>query len=137
MYTKSYTELSQLHSMRERFDYLKLREEVGFDTFGSHRFLNQNFYRSKEWRDIRNKVIIRDNSCDLGISDYEIRDRVTIHHINPITIEDVMNNNLDKLLNMDNLITASYNTHKAIHFGTESMLPSDPIVRVPGDTCLW
>jgi len=134
---KCYTELIRLETMQERFDYLKLNGEIGFSTFGSNRILNQNFYRSKAWRDVRNKVIVRDCSCDLGILEYEIYDRPTIHHINPITLDDIKNENFDKLLDMENLITASYDTHKAIHFGSEKMLPNMPIARSPGDTCLW
>ena len=137
MIERSYAELMHLSTMKERFDYLKLVGEVGARTFGSSRILNQQFYRSKEWKDVRNEVIIRDLSCDLGIADYEIYDRPTIHHINPITIEDVMEENWSKLLDPNNLITTSYNTHKAIHFGNEAMLPKLPIERKPNDTCLW
>ena len=137
MYKKTYKELIQFSTIEERFDYLKLTGEVGYATFGSNRLLNQKFYSSKEWRDIRNEVIIRDSSCDLGILDYEIFDRATIHHINPITIDDIKDGNFEKLLDLNNLITASYTTHKAIHFGNKSMLPNTQIERMPGDTCLW
>lgn len=134
---RTYSELIRLPTIHERFDYLKLTGEVGFRTFGSNRFLNQVFYSSKQWKSVRNEVILRDLSCDLGVADYELYDRVTIHHMNPITIDDVKDENWDKLLNPENLITASYTTHKAIHFGNESMLPKLPIERTPGDTCLW
>lgn len=130
-------ELLQLETFEERFRYLKLSGAVGAKTFGSSRMLNQQFYSSKEWRNVRRQVILRDLSCDLAHSDYELGSRVTIHHINPITIDDVYDENWDKLLNPENLITTSYNTHKAIHFGTEDMLPKLLIERKPGDTCLW
>lgn len=123
--------------MRERYEYLKLVGEVGSMTFGSNRFLNQQFYSSRLWKDVRNEIILRDQSCDLGIRDYELYDHVTIHHINPISIDDVKDENWDKLLNPENLITTSYNTHKAIHFGNNAMLPRMPLERSPGDTCLW
>lgn len=134
---RSYSELMHLDTIKERYEYLKLVGEVGSRTFGSNRFLNQTFYRSKQWKQARNEVIMRDQGCDLGISDYELYDRATIHHINPITIQDVIDENWDKLLNPENLITTSYNTHKAIHFGNERMLPKLPTERTPGDTCLW
>lgn len=123
--------------MQERYEYLKLTGEVGSRTFGSNRFLNQDFYSSRLWKDARKEVILRDASCDLAIADYQIYARPVIHHINPISIEDIMNENWDKLLDPENLITTSYSTHKAIHFGSESMLPKLPIERKPGDTCLW
>lgn len=127
-----------LSTMQERFEYLKLVGEIGSRTFGSNRFLNQVFYSSKEWHKVRNEVILRDNSCDLAIPDYELYDRVVIHHINPITIDDVKDENWDKLLNPENLITTSYNTHQAIHYGNSSMLPTTKLIeRRPGDTKLW
>lgn len=137
MRQRSYSELIKLNTMRERYEYLKLTGEVGSRTFGSNRFLNQDFYSSRLWKDARKEVILRDASCDLAISDYQIYARPVIHHINPISIEDIMNENWDKLLDPENLITTSYSTHKAIHFGSESMLPKLPIERKPGDTCLW
>ena len=137
MKQRSYRELIHLDTIKDRFDYLKLTGEVGADTFGSHRFLNQHFYASRQWHDIRKQIILRDSSCDLGILDYEIHSRPVIHHINPITIEDIENENWEKLLDPDNLITTSYNTHNAIHYGNDSMLPRLPIERRPGDTCPW
>lgn len=137
MRIRSYSELIQLPTIEERYQYLKLVGEVGSMTFGSSRFLNQQFYSSRLWKDVRNEVILRDQSCDLGIPDYELYDHVTIHHINPISIDDVKDENWDKLLNPENLITTSYNTHKAIHFGNNAMLPRKPLERSPGDTCLW
>lgn len=137
MRQRSYSELIKLNTMQERYEYLKLTGEVGSRTFGSNRFLNQDFYSSRLWKDARKEVILRDASCDLAIADYQIYARPVIHHINPISIEDIMNENWDKLLDPENLITTSYSTHKAIHFGSESMLPKLPIERKPGDTCLW
>lgn len=137
MMNRSYSELRSLTTIKDRYDYLKLFGEVGCETFGSNRFLNQNFYRSRQWKDARTKVILRDNACDLGIDGFELNDRIIIHHINPITIEDVKDENWDKLLDPENLITTSYNTHQAIHFGNERMLPKIPIERRPGDTCPW
>jgi len=137
MRNRSYSELRSLTTIKDRYEYLKLLGEVGSETFGSNRFLNQNFYRSSQWRDARRKVILRDNACDLGIDGFELHDRIIIHHINPITIEDVRYENWDKLLDPENLITTSYNTHQAIHYGNERMLPRIPLERRPGDTCPW
>lgn len=137
MKTRSYKELVRLPTIEERFEYLKLSGEVGGRTFGSNRFLNQTFYASRQWHDARNQVIMRDLSCDLGVPEYELFDRPVIHHINPITIQDVVDENWDKLLDPENLITTSYRTHQAIHFGNSSLLPKLPIERTPGDTCLW
>lgn len=137
MRQRSYKELMQLDTLQDRLEYLKLRGEVGARTFGSNRFLNQTFYSSKQWHEVRNEVILRDNSCDLAVPDYELIDRVIIHHINPITIDDVKDENWDKLLNPDNLITTSYTTHQAIHYGNDSLIPIIPIERKPNDTKLW
>ena len=137
MRTRSYRELIQLGTMQERFDYLGLFGEVGARTFGSDRFLNQVFYASKQWHEVRNEVIIRDASCDLAMPDYELAARVVIHHINPISIDDVKDENWDKLLNPDNLITTSYRTHQAIHYGNDRMLPIVPVERRPNDTKSW
>lgn len=137
MRTRSYSELIQLDTLIDRYNYLKLVGEVGERTFGSDRFLNQIFYRSQQWKSARDEVIIRDDSCDLGVSDYELYDKVIVHHINPITIDDIKDENWDKLLNPNNLITTSYNTHQAIHFGNERILTKLPVIRTPGDTCLW
>lgn len=137
MRTRSYSELIQLDTLIDRYNYLKLVGEVGERTFGSDRLLNQIFYRSQQWKSARDEVIIRDGSCDLGVSDYELYDKVVVHHINPITIDDIKDENWDKLLNPNNLITTSYNTHQAIHFGNERILTKLPVIRTPGDTCLW
>ena len=137
MKLRTYRELSRLTTMQDRFEYLKLNGSVGRETFGFDRFFNQEFYKSKEWRDARRAVIIRDNSCDLGVEDYPIYDRITIHHMNPITKEDILNEDWEYLTNPEFLISASYLTHKAIHFGDAQLLPKLPVERSPGDTCPW
>lgn len=137
MIERSYTELSKMKTIQERYEYLKLNGKIGSETFGFDRFFNQKFYRSKEWKDARRLVIIRDNSCDLGIEDFEIYDRITIHHMNPITKKDIIEENWEYLTDPEYLICASYLTHKAIHFGDANLLPKLPIERTPGDTCLW
>lgn len=136
MKTRSYKELSRLHSFEERFEYLKLSGEVGAATFGFNRYLNQAFYKSAEWRSVRNKIITRDNGCDLGVSGFEIFDKIIIHHIIPIT-EEAIDNRDPLLLDMDNLISVSQITHNAIHYGESSLLPKAPIERYSGDTTLW
>lgn len=136
MPAKSYRELLTIPTFEERFEYLNLSGIVGNPTFGYDRIFNQYFYHSSEWRRTRNGIILRDNGCDLAMPDYEIHDRIYIHHINPITLEDVEEMS-DRLFDPDNLICVSYNTHEAIHFGTARNLPKVPIDRVPGDTCPW
>lgn len=136
MRKRSYRELLQLNSFEERFDYLKLAGEVGNPTFGYDRYFNQQFYHSSEWRRARNRIILRDNGCNLGMPDYEIHGRIYIHHINPITKQDVEDFS-DNLFDPDNLICVTFDTHNAIHFGDERTLPKTPIERAPGDTCPW
>ena len=127
----------ELPTFEERYEYLRLGGKVGEDTFGFDRYLNQIFYKSDEWKSIRNKVITRDNGCDLGIPDREIRgERILVHHMNPITKEDIINRS-DILLNPEYLITTVDNTHQAIHYGDSELLYKDPIVRTPNDTCPW
>lgn len=134
---RTYSELKQLKTFEERYEYLKLDGKVGEETFGFDRYLNQKFYKSKEWRDIRNFVIRRDLGCDLGISDREIVDEeILIHHMNPITKDDIINKT-DLLLNPEYLITTIDNTHKAIHYGNEEMLYKPPVERFKNDTCPW
>lgn len=134
---KRYSELIKLKTFKERFEYLKLNGNVCEDTFGYNRYLNQIFYKSPEWLRIRNYVITRDNGCDLGIPEREIRGtRILIHHMNPITEKDILNRS-DYLLNPEYLITTIKVTHDAIHYGTEELLYSEPIVRRKNDTCLW
>lgn len=133
----SYSELITLPTFEERYRYLRKSGIVGEETFGSHRYLNQTLYRSPEWRRVRNDVIIRDNGCDLGMEGYEIRDRVYIHHINPISPQDILDRS-PVIFDMDNLICVSFNTHQAIHYGDESLLPIISFnERMPGDTKLW
>ncbi len=134
---RTYSRLILLLTFEERFEYLKLGARIGESTFGFERHLNQVFYRSPEWKEIRRKVILRDEGCDLAIADREILDRIEIHHINPITAEDIENREAI-LFDLDNLICVSPNTHKAIHYGDASLLMrSKPVVRRPNDTCPW
>lgn len=134
--SRSYSELVKLKTFEERFEYLKLSARIGEETFGSERKLNQIFYGSQEWRAFRREAIIRDNGCDLGIEGREIGGKIEVHHINPITREDILNR-ADCLWDLENVICVSPNTHKAIHYGDGSLLPHDPIERYPNDTCPW
>lgn len=136
MLLKSYRNLILLPTILDRFEYLRIKANVGDPTFGFDRFINQDFYQSREWRQVRMKVIARDEGCDLGMPDYPIGGKVIIHHINPITAEDIENSS-DLLFDLDNLICVSESTHNAIHFGDETLLPAEPIIRLPGDTCPW
>lgn len=168
---KSYSEMCQLATFEERLAYLQLHGEVGKDTFGPHRWLNQDFYQSREWRQFRDKIIVRDMGCDLGCKDHPICDswvpggqvignagvsnasnvgckprekngavpiraRISIHHINPITKEDVINHS-EKLLDPENAVCVSAATHKAIHYGTGQNKKMPDGERKPGDTCPW
>lgn len=133
---KTYSELLLLPTLEERFDYLKLDGSVGTDTFGFDRYLNQSLYRSQKWRSLRNYVISRDNGNDLGVEGYEIRGRILIHHIEPLTLDDVMSMS-GKIFDMDNLICVSHQTHNAIHYGDSALLPKNPIERRPNDTSPW
>lgn len=133
---RRYSELIRLPTFEERFQYLKIGGVVGESTFGFDRYLNQEFYRSKEWRDLRNKIIVRDEASDLAIKDYPIPKYIVIHHINPITEEDI-NDRIEDILNPEFLICVSLKTHNAIHFGDESLLPDIPIERFTNDTCPW
>lgn len=136
MKKRYFSELMRLDTFEERYNYLKLVGEVGNPTFGYNRYFNQRFYHSSEWRNVRNEVILRDNGCDLGVPDYEIHGRIYIHHINPITLQDIETLS-DNLLNPDNLICVTFDTHNAIHYGDERTLPKVPLQRTPGDTCPW
>lgn len=134
---KSYSEMIRLNTFLERFEYLKLKGKVGDETFGYSRYLNQHFYHTREWKNVRDQVIIRDNGCDLAVFDREIRDRILIHHINPITEEDILDRN-PLVFDLDNLVCVSKLTHDAIHYGDSNLLPSDTIViRTKNDTCPW
>ena len=123
---RTYSELIRLPTFEERFRYLKLDGLVGKDTFGFDRYLNQEFYRSKEWKEVRDFVIVRDNGCDLGMDGYEIVGRIYIHHMNPITVNDIVHSS-DFLLNPDYLICVSHNTHNAVHYGDEDLLVTAPV----------
>lgn len=136
MLTKSYRNLILLPTFKERFEYLKLAGTVGESTFGFDRYLNQRFYQSREWRQFRAKVIARDEGNDMGIKDYPISGTVIIHHINPLSVKDFEEQS-DLLFDMNNVICVSHNTHEAIHYGDESLLPKDPIERKPNDTIPW
>lgn len=136
MRNKTYSELVTLPTFEERFRYLSLDGIVGDMTFGGHRLANQRFYRSVEWRRIRNQVILRDNGCDLGILDRPISGTILIHHMNPIKIDD-FRNMTEFLVNPEYLICVSHQTHNALHYGNEDGLVKDYVPRRPNDTCPW
>lgn len=136
MIIKTYTELSRLKTFEERYQYLRLRGSVGEDTFGFDRYLNQMLYRSRRWKEVRDFVIIRDCGCDLGVEGYEIYGKILVHHMNPITIKDI-ELETDILFNPEYLISTTHNTHNAIHYGDENLLPKAPIERSRNDTCPW
>lgn len=133
---KTYSELITIPTFEERFKYLQLNARVGQDTFGFDRYINQSFYRSREWKRIRDQIILRDNGCDLGLDGYEIYGRIYIHHMNPILANDIIHQS-EFLLNPEYLICTTHNTHNAIHYGDESLLITAPIERKPNDTCPW
>lgn len=136
MRIRRYSELRQLKTFDERFAYLKLVGDVGVATFGFDRHINQLFYRSREWQNLRDEVVLRDEGCDLGILGYEIHSTVFIHHMNPISVDDIRHGNPD-ILNPEFLITTTHRTHNAIHFGDEKQLPRPFVERRRGDTKLW
>lgn len=136
MIIKTYSELKKLKTFKERYEYLKLNGRVGEVTFGFDRYLNQMLYKSAKWRKARDKVIIRDNGCDLGIEGYDIYDKIIVHHMNPITVEDIEEER-DWIFDPEYLISTSDRTHNAIHFGDEKLLPQSLVERRPGDTCPW
>lgn len=133
---KTYSELLRLSTFEERFRYLSLKGQVGEETYGFDRWINQRFYRSREWKQIRALVIERDSGCDLGILGREIPDHVIVHHINPILVQDICDST-EYLLNPEFLICTSNNTHQAIHYGDESLLITLPVKRTANDTCPW
>lgn len=133
---RTYTELIQLPTFKERYDYLRLGAIVGQDTFGFDRYLNQRFYHSNEWKQIRRNVIIRDEGRDLAMPGYEIQNGIYIHHMNPITTKD-LNDATEFLLNPEYLVCVTQQTHNAIHYGDASLLPQLPTERRPNDTCPW
>lgn len=136
MSIKTYSEVIELPTFLERFDYLKLGGRVGEETFGSDRYLNQILYRSTEWRNFRRDMIIRDNGMDLACEGFEIGGKILLHHINPLTEKDIIR--LDpKIFDPENVICVSMMTHNAIHYGDESLLVTEPVIRKPNDTCPW
>lgn len=136
MKIRTYSELATIPSFEERFEYCKIGGKIGDETFGSDRYYNQRFYTSKEWKQIRNAVILRDNGCDLGCPDRPIPGKIIIHHLQPIIIDDI-DQSTEYLLGLDNLVCVSQNTHNAIHYGDKTLLPKDPVERKPNDTCPW
>ena len=133
---KTYSEAIAIPDYYERYQYLKLQGMVGEETFGSLRFLNQKLYDSDEWKKFRRKVILRDDGNDMAVNGFNISGRAIVHHINPITAEDIINKN-PKVFDLENVILVSHNTHEAIHYGNESLLPIEYKEREPGDTLLW
>lgn len=133
---KSYHQMLQYEDFTERFEYLKLRGNIGEMTFGSHRYVNQNFYTSKRWQSVRSQVIIRDNGCDMACENYPIGGIIHIHHINPVTLE-MFENDDPCLYDLNNLVCVSSQVHRAIHYGTSVMELQDYVPRKPGDTKLW
>lgn len=136
MKIRTYSELIQYNTLLDRYRYLKLGGKVGEETFGMDRYLNQQFYKSKEWRKVRDEIIIRDGACDLGLPDREITSRIIIHHMNPITKYDILNKT-EFLLNPEYLICTLKRTHDAIHYGDESLLFNELVERSANDTCPW
>lgn len=133
---RTYSELRRFVTFEERFEYLSMPGEVGKATFGFDRWINQHFYRSREWKNSRDQVIYRDNGCDLGIPGYEIHHGLLVHHMNPVTPEDLTQGE-EWVLDPEFLITTTLRTHNAIHYGDQSLLPRAPVERRPGDTRLW
>ena len=133
---RSYSELSRLRTFDERFRYLLLAGSVGVETFGFDRYVNQRFYRSEEWKHVRNIVIARDNGCDLGIEGRDINGRVYVHHMNPMNLEQI-NDHMDLILDPEYLVCVTFATHNAIHYGDESYITLAPIERQPNDMCPW
>lgn len=133
---RAYSQLIKFKTFEERFQYLKLDGAVGRATFGFDRYLNQQLYRSHEWKKVRDEVIVRDNGCDLAMEGFDIYGRVYVHHMNPILINDIRERS-KFLLNPEYLICVSFDTHNAIHYGDESLLPREPVERAPNDTTLW
>lgn len=137
MIIRTYSELIRIPTFEERYNYLKLDSEIGIETFGFERYLNQRFYRSKEWKSLRDEIIVRDHGCDLGIVGYEIYDKIYIHHMNPITADDIRNNT-EYLMNPEFLISTTHDTHNAIHYGNSDLLNASELVeRTKNDTCPW
>ncbi|MBQ6446459.1 MAG: hypothetical protein IJJ10_03220 [Bacillus sp. (in: Bacteria)] len=135
MSIRTYSELIRIPTFEERLKYLQLFNRVGDDTFGFDRYINQQFYRSSEWKQLRNHIIVRDRGCDLGVTGYEIVGKPIIHHMNPLTVNDIKHSS-ENLLNPEYLILTQHETHNAIHYGTE-IISKEPIIRSKNDTCPW
>ena len=133
---RTYSELITLPTFKERFNYLKLDGRVGLETFGHDRYLNQILYNSPEWRNLRSRIVTRDCGRDLACEGYDIYGQVLVHHINPITVKDILDRN-PMVFDPENLITTVHNTHNAIHYGDKSLLTTEPIIRYKDDTCPW
>lgn len=133
---RRYSELIEIDNYLDRFEYLKLGGKVGTETFGFERYLNQKFYQGKEWKQVRDAIIIRDNGCDMAFSGREIHSKIIIHHINPILPKDIIDKE-DWILNPEFLVCVSKQTHDAIHYGDKSLLMLDPVIRTKNDTCPW
>lgn len=134
--TRCYTELIRLPTLEERYKYLKLSGMVGEPTFGSERYINQQFYRSTQWKNLRHEIIVRDGGCDLGVEGYDLHLQGHIHHMNPMTPAEIMSGHTG-IIDPEFLVLVSIRTHNAIHFGDEKLLPQPPVIRRPGDTKLW
>lgn len=137
MKIRTYSELKKLKTFEERYKYLKLVGSVGETIFGSERYLNQDFYRSKTWKNIRSEVILRDEGCDLAIPGREIYDKIIVHHMNPLTLEEIKHGDFERAMDPEFLICVTLDTHNAIHYGDESLLIKIPEGRKAGDTTLW
>ena len=133
---KTYSELMTIPTFLERYNYLRIGGRVGADTFGFDRYLNQILYHSDEWKSFRRDIIVRDNACDLACVGYNVYQRILVHHINPITVDDVLKRD-PKIFDPENVITTSHNTHQAIHYGDEGLLIRAPTERTKNDTCPW
>lgn len=136
MNIRTYSELITIPTFEERYNYLKLNGIVGKATFGYDRYLNQLLYRSSDWRSFRDRIIIRDNGCDLACEGFELQSRIIIHHIDPITVEDILNKH-PKVFDPENVVSTSHNTHLAIHYGDKNLISIAPINRYKNDTCPW
>lgn len=136
MNIRTYSELIQITDYYDRFEYLKIGGKIGFETFGYDRYLNQILYASPEWRKFRDAIIIRDNGCDMAMPGFEIYNRLTVHHLNALTKEDILNRD-PKIFDPENVVCVSHNTHMAIHYGSRDLLPQPIIVRTQNDTCPW
>lgn len=133
---RTYSELILLPTFKERFEYLKLSGKVGEDTFGFDRYLNQKFYRTSEWKHVRDQVIVRDLGCDLGLEGYDIYGRIIIHHMNPMSASDIIKHSA-WILDPEQLICTSFSTHNALHYGDLNLVAKEPTIRRPNDTCPW